>query len=101
MAVPLRDSFHLSLRGHQLRGHTPEDTIAAHERIFERIQAGDARGAAQAMRSHLREAVRDVSAALNASMPSRNATAAPGKRPDPRPSPPGKSHRGAKRPKRG
>ena len=68
MAVPLRDSFHLSLRGHQLRGHTPEDTIVAHERIFERIQAGDARGAAQAMRSHLREAVRDVSAALNARM---------------------------------
>ncbi|HXU58439.1 MAG TPA: FCD domain-containing protein [Verrucomicrobiae bacterium] len=101
MAVPLRDSFHLSLRGHQLRGHTPEDTIAAHERIFDRIQAGDARGAAQAMRSHLREAVRDVSAALNASVPSRNATAAPGKRPDPRLSPPGNSRRGAKRPKRG
>ncbi len=65
MAAPLRDSFHLSMRGHELRGHTPEDTVAAHERIFERIQAGDARGAAQAMRSHLREAVRDVSAALN------------------------------------
>ena len=79
--VPLRDSFHLSLRGHELRGHTPEDTIAAHERIFERIQAGDSRGAAQAMRSHLREAVRDVSAALNASVPSRNAAAAPGRRP--------------------
>src|SRR6516164_3748040 len=69
MAAPLRDSFHLSLRGHELRGHTPEDTIAAHERIFERIQAGDSRGAAQAMRSHLREAVRDVSAALNARLP--------------------------------
>jgi DNA-binding GntR family transcriptional regulator len=59
----------LSLRGHELRGHTPEDTIAAHERIFERIQAGDSRGAAQAMRLHLREAVRDVSAALNARLP--------------------------------
>jgi GntR family transcriptional regulator, transcriptional repressor for pyruvate dehydrogenase complex len=69
MAASLRDSFHLSLRGHELRGHTSDDTIAAHERIFERIQAGDSRGAAQAMRSHLREAVRDVSAALNARMP--------------------------------
>ena len=66
MATPLRDSFHLSMRGHELRGHTPEQTIAAHQRIFERVRAGDGRGAAQAMRSHLREAVRDVSAALNA-----------------------------------
>jgi DNA-binding FadR family transcriptional regulator len=66
MAASLKDSFYLSLRGHRLRGHTPEDTIAAHERIFECIQAGDPRGAARAMRSHLREAVRDVSAALNA-----------------------------------
>jgi GntR family transcriptional regulator, transcriptional repressor for pyruvate dehydrogenase complex len=83
MAVPLRDSFHLSLRGHQLRGHTPEDTIVAHERIFERIQAGDARGAAQAMRSHLREAVRDVSAALNARMTPKDGAieAAPPTRP--------------------
>jgi GntR family transcriptional repressor for pyruvate dehydrogenase complex len=75
MAPALRDSFHLSLRGHQLRGHKPGDTIAAHERIFERIQAGDARGAAQAMRSHLREAVRDVSAALNAKLPKPRAAA--------------------------
>jgi GntR family transcriptional regulator, transcriptional repressor for pyruvate dehydrogenase complex len=75
MAASLRDSFHLSLRGHELRGHKPEDTIAAHERIFERIQAGDARGAAQAMRSHLREAVRDVSAALNAQLPNARSMA--------------------------
>src|SRR4029077_18081364 len=96
---PLRDSFHLSLRGHQLRGHKPEDTIAADERIVERIQAAYARGAAQAMRSHLREAVRDVSAALNASVPSRNATAAPGKRPDPRLSPPKNPRGDSRRPK--
>jgi len=76
MAAPLRDSFHLSMRGHELRGHTPEHTIAAHERIFERIKAGDARGAAQAMRAHLREAVRDVSAALNARMTVRDSGAA-------------------------
>jgi len=98
MAVPLRDSFHLSLRGHELRGHTPEDTIAAHERIFERIQAGDARGAAQAMRSHLREAVRDVSAALNARIPPRDG-ALPSQRPGPKPSP-SQNRRDAKRPQR-
>ena len=66
MAVPLHESFHLSMRGHQLRGHTPEATIAAHERIFERVKAGDGRGAAQAMRQHLRESERDIRAAQNA-----------------------------------
>jgi DNA-binding FadR family transcriptional regulator len=66
MAGPLRESFHLSMRGHQLLGHTPEATIAAHERIFERVRAGDGRGAAQAMRQHLRESERDLRAAQNA-----------------------------------
>jgi DNA-binding FadR family transcriptional regulator len=65
MAKPLRDSFHLSLRGQRLRGHTPAHTIAAHERIFACVKAGDGRGAAQAMRAHLKDAVRDVSAALS------------------------------------
>jgi DNA-binding FadR family transcriptional regulator len=66
MAAPLRDSFHLSMRGHRLRGHDAEETIAAHERIFERVKSGDGRGAAQAMRAHLRDAERDIKAALNA-----------------------------------
>jgi DNA-binding FadR family transcriptional regulator len=66
MAKPLRDSFRLSMRGHRLIGHEPEDTIVAHERIFDRVKAGDGRGAAQAMRAHLREAERDIRAALNA-----------------------------------
>ena len=66
MAKPLRDSFHLSMQGHRLIGHEPEDTITAHERIFDRVKAGDGRGASQAMRAHLRDAERDIRAALNA-----------------------------------
>jgi len=65
MAAPLLQSFHLSMRGHKLRGYTPEATIAAHERIIDRIKATDGRGAAQAMRLHLRESERDLRAAQN------------------------------------
>jgi len=68
MSAPLRQSFHLSMRGHKLRGHTPEATIAAHERIVERVKAGDGRGAAHAMRLHLRESERDIRAAQNSSL---------------------------------
>jgi GntR family transcriptional repressor for pyruvate dehydrogenase complex len=76
MAAPLRESFHLSMQGHKLRGYTPEATIAAHERIFERVKAGDGRGAAQAMRLHLRESERDIRAAQNARLNGK-ATLAP------------------------
>jgi DNA-binding FadR family transcriptional regulator len=65
MARPLRDSFHLSMRGHRLRGHTPDDTIAAHEQIFALVKSGDGRAAAQAMRAHLRDAERDIKTALS------------------------------------
>ena len=68
MSAPLRQSFHLSMRGHRLRGHTPEATIAAHERVVDRVKAGDGRGAAQAMRLHLRESERDIRAAQNSSL---------------------------------
>lgn len=66
MADPLRQSFHLSMQGHRLRGHTPEDTIAAHDLVLDRVRAGDARGAGQAMRQHLRDSERDIRAAQNA-----------------------------------
>jgi DNA-binding FadR family transcriptional regulator len=65
MAAPLRESFHLSMRGHRLRGHGPLETIAAHEQVLDRVKSGDGRGAAQAMRAHLRDAERDIRAALN------------------------------------
>ncbi len=77
IAEPLRESFHLSMQGHQLRGYTPEATIAAHERIFERVKAGDGRGAAQAMRLHLRESERDIRAAQNARLNGDTPTLAP------------------------
>ncbi|HVT54294.1 MAG TPA: FadR/GntR family transcriptional regulator [Dongiaceae bacterium] len=65
MAAPLRESFHLSMRGHRLRGRGPDETIAAHEKILEEVKSGDTRGAGQAMRAHLRDAERDVRAALS------------------------------------
>lgn len=68
MAVPLQDSFTLSMRGHEMRGHLPEHTIAAHRRILDYVREGDGRGAAQAMRSHLEDAERDLRAVVKARM---------------------------------
>lgn len=66
LAAPLRESFHLSMRGHELLGLSIDETVAAHEAILARIKAGDSRGAAQAMRSHLRDAGREIRTALTA-----------------------------------
>ena len=41
MALPLQRSFFMSRRGRQLRGQTSEHTLAAHERILERVRARD------------------------------------------------------------
>ena len=68
LATPLRESFHLSMLGHQLLGLSIDDTIRAHKAILARVRAGDSRGAAQAMRSHLRDAGREIRAALSARM---------------------------------
>jgi GntR family transcriptional regulator, transcriptional repressor for pyruvate dehydrogenase complex len=73
MAGPLRESFHLSMRGHRLRGRGAEETIAAHEKILEGVKSGDGRGAGQAMRAHLRDAERDIRAALNSGPAGRKA----------------------------
>jgi GntR family transcriptional regulator, transcriptional repressor for pyruvate dehydrogenase complex len=64
MASPLQESFYLTRRGHQLRGHTPEHTIAAHRAILKFVREGNARGASEAMRTHLEDAERDIRAAL-------------------------------------
>lgn len=66
MAEPLRRSFSLSRRGHELRGHTVDDTIAAHVAILEAIRDGNPRAAAAAMRAHLEDTERDIRMALNA-----------------------------------
>jgi DNA-binding FadR family transcriptional regulator len=65
MASPLQESFYLTRRGHELRGHTPEHTIAAHEAILKFVREGNARGATEAMRTHLDDAERDIRLALS------------------------------------
>lgn len=64
MAVPLSEGFFISQRGHADRGHTPQDTIAAHQRILDCIREGNGKGAAEAMRVHLRDTERDIRAAV-------------------------------------
>jgi GntR family transcriptional regulator, transcriptional repressor for pyruvate dehydrogenase complex len=64
MAVPLREGFFISQRGHADRGHTPLDTIAAHQRILDCIKAGNGRAAGEAMRVHLRDTERDIRMAV-------------------------------------
>lgn len=64
MASPLQESFYLTRRGHELRGHTPELTIGAHRSILKFIREGNGRAAAEAMRTHLEDAERDIRAAL-------------------------------------
>jgi DNA-binding FadR family transcriptional regulator len=64
MAVPLRESFQLSRRGHEMRGLTVDDTIAAHAEILEGVRAGKPRAAADAMRAHLEDTERDIRVGL-------------------------------------
>ena len=63
MAPALQRSFYLSRRGRLLRKQNSEHTIAMHQRILDRVRAGDAAGAEAAMRTHLGDALRDMRAA--------------------------------------
>jgi GntR family transcriptional repressor for pyruvate dehydrogenase complex len=65
MSAPLQESFHISMRGHEIRGHTFADTVDAHERILQAIVQGNSRKAAEAMRSHLENTERDIRAAMS------------------------------------
>jgi DNA-binding FadR family transcriptional regulator len=65
MAVPLRESFHLSRRGHELRGHTVDETIAAHAAILDGVRTGTPRAAADAMRAHLEDTEHDIRIGLS------------------------------------
>lgn len=65
MAVPLKEGFFISRRGHEQRGHTLHDTVEAHQRILDCIRAGNGRAAADAMRLHLKDTERDIRAALS------------------------------------
>lgn len=65
MAEPLKKSFTLSRRGHDARGYSVEDTIAAHEAIMTAIKSGNAKAAGAAMRAHLEDTERDIRSALS------------------------------------
>ena len=65
MTEPLIDTFRLSRQGHNLRGHTEQDTIAAHDAILQAIRDGSPKAAAAAMRAHLEDTERDISSALS------------------------------------
>ncbi len=66
MAPPLRRSFYLSRRGHDLRGYTVDDTTAAHQAILDAIRDGNPKAAGAAMRAHLEDTERDIRSALTA-----------------------------------
>lgn len=65
MAEPLEKSFTLSRRGHDARGYSVEDTIAAHDAILTAIRSGNAKAAGAAMRAHLEDTERDIRSALS------------------------------------
>ena len=65
MALPLEQSFALSRRGRELRGQSAQATLDAHQRIFDHVKEGNAKGAAEAMRAHLEDAERDMRAVFN------------------------------------
>jgi GntR family transcriptional repressor for pyruvate dehydrogenase complex len=60
MEEPLRVARMQSMEGHLARGGTVDDVIEAHARILDRVRAGDADGAAKAMRQHLSQTARDL-----------------------------------------
>jgi DNA-binding FadR family transcriptional regulator len=64
LAEPLRAGRMRSLGGHLARGGTVDDVIEQHAAILERIKDRDAKGAAEAMGTHLEQTARDLKAAL-------------------------------------
>jgi GntR family transcriptional repressor for pyruvate dehydrogenase complex len=67
----LRRSFRQSYEGHRALGGSTADVLDAHREIADRVRQGDARGAAQAMRAHLKGAERDLRASLRGVEPTR------------------------------
>lgn len=64
MSAPLKASFYMSRRGQELRGHSREDTIAAHQAVLDAVRSGNPRAAAEAMHAHLQDSERDIKAGL-------------------------------------
>lgn len=65
MAQPLRESFVMSRRGQDLRGAGREETLVAHQAVFDAIRAGDHRGSIEAMRAHLKSTELDIRSHLS------------------------------------
>lgn len=68
MTRPLRESFHMSRRGQALRGAGQAETLVAHQAVLDAIRAGDQRGAAAAMREHLKSTELDIRSHLTSGM---------------------------------
>lgn len=63
--VPLRKSFDLSINNQIVDGHVSlNENVHAHAEILEFVRQGEVRKAATAMRSHLKQAKRDLRAGL-------------------------------------
>jgi GntR family transcriptional repressor for pyruvate dehydrogenase complex len=65
MSHSLREAFFISRRGHEQRGHTLSDIVAAHQRILDAIRSGNGRAAGEAMRLHLKDTERDIRIAMS------------------------------------
>jgi GntR family transcriptional repressor for pyruvate dehydrogenase complex len=65
MTTPLQSTFPLSRRGREARGHSVDDTIAAHDAVLQAIRAGNPKSAGAAMRAHLEDTERDIRSALS------------------------------------
>ncbi len=63
MREQLRDVQTITRGGASRRGDTRLEALVAHERIYAAVEAGDAAGAAEAMRAHLRRTMSDLLAA--------------------------------------
>lgn len=69
MSAPLKASFYMSRRGQELRGHSRDDTVAAHQAVLDAVRAGNPRAAAEAMRAHLLDSERDIKAGIGSRAP--------------------------------
>lgn len=65
MSAPLKAGFRMSRRGQELRGHSRDDTVAAHQLVLDAVRNGNPRAAADAMRAHLQDTERDIQAGLS------------------------------------
>ena len=66
MAAPRRRNFSLSRRGHEIRSHSTDETIASYEAVLKAIREDNLKAAGAAMRAHLDHTERDIRTGINA-----------------------------------